>query len=159
MTDSGWCGKCGQYMLYPESHSCPPSWDVLELGYDNETWEDATIAYGRDAADAAAKWAEKEDQDSAEYSIVHGTPATVAIKRQGAPPAAAVIIIASGEHEPTYTGELARSVRCPGRDCTGKDPMPIDDDHRPGQKCEYCGKHRYDADTASAFTTEEEQQP
>ena len=63
------CAKCGEYMVFPKSHSCKPIWEVqIEEYHGDEYWSEVR-AY--DEEGAVEEFAERYDQDG-EYSIVSG---------------------------------------------------------------------------------------
>jgi len=99
MSDN-WCKICGEY-TYGASHKCPPSW-VVWCPDCHEEEEDGRKVFASDPGEAAEKWAEENDRDSAEYLIVGGSPATVLVKRFGSddPPTRWMV---SGEAVPTYS--------------------------------------------------------
>ena len=62
-----WCKVCGGLIIDGFGHKCPPKWLVRREEWDGE---DATEIRAVDAEEAAKKWAEDDDQSSAEYGIV-----------------------------------------------------------------------------------------
>jgi len=59
-----YCTKCGDYMIFPERHSCSPKWEVLDADEGGE--KDWTIVHAIDAEDAATKFAERRDDCNGE---------------------------------------------------------------------------------------------
>jgi hypothetical protein len=61
----GFCDTCGRYMLYPDTHHCPPQWQIWkDDNGDASGPEDAkysTTAYGHDEGGAAETAAEYFD--------------------------------------------------------------------------------------------------
>jgi len=76
---SEWCKKCGKFAIWPESHKCPPLWELNEPEYDEDHWEQI---YAIDEETAAEEWADKTDAEG-DYSIVDGSPAIVLIRKYG----------------------------------------------------------------------------
>ena len=75
------CKTCHeyQYTSISKEHACPPAflvWCRDNHGVEEEG--DRIHAYDHSAA--AEKWAECDDHDSADYSIVRGSPATVRVR-------------------------------------------------------------------------------
>ena len=61
MASNLFCPKCQAYMNFPESHKCPPTWDV-ELHDENiRLWTGSVIAV--DASAAAEKAAAEYDRE------------------------------------------------------------------------------------------------
>ena len=77
MNNSSWCSVCGNF-LYSSGHKCPPKWLVWDA--EDESESDARVIYAINPDDAAELWAERDDSDSAEYSIVSGHKVTVFVK-------------------------------------------------------------------------------
>lgn len=92
------CKKCRRFDS-PE-HVCPPEWVVWNPD-QAETIDDARRVFADDAADAVEMWAEEDDNDSAEYNIAKGQPATVFVQRIPDGPIEKYKVI--GEYEPRYT--------------------------------------------------------
>lgn len=58
------CTTCGQYMFFPDRHSCHPEWEVRDPDRsDDDEWE---IVRAMDDEDAAAKFAEECDSEGGE---------------------------------------------------------------------------------------------
>lgn len=72
--------KCGEYVFLPggSGHKCPPVFFVWNDTYGPD--DDGARVHAHDHESAAEKWAEHDDFDSAEYSIVGGSPATVRVR-------------------------------------------------------------------------------
>lgn len=64
---SGFCPTCERYIY--SNHKCPPLWDVW-CERDGEKRGDHNPIHGDDAQDAAERYAERSDTDSAEYSFM-----------------------------------------------------------------------------------------
>ena len=115
MSDFDWCKKCSVFGLLG-THRCPPRWDVLDLDNTAGDWDESVIVYAHDAREAAEKWAERDDSDSAEYSIVRGNAATVRVRPE-ADKGEGILLIVSGESVPSYHAGEARSIRCSRYGC------------------------------------------
>ena len=89
------CSTCGEWM-YSSRHACPPIFEVNYPEYGDEWREIRAI----DAETAAEKWAEREDSESAEYSIVGGRETPVVNVR--GPDGSVTRWIISGEAVPKY---------------------------------------------------------
>jgi hypothetical protein len=76
-----WCKSCGELMLSPNSHKCPPAWWVWDAD-DGETREDACKYYGILPERAVEKWAENRDNQG-DYTIVGGHTAVVCVVKDG----------------------------------------------------------------------------
>ncbi len=64
------CSECSEW-FFSEYHTCSPLWRVW-CPEDGETMYDEILIRADDAIQAAENWAERDDSDSAEYSIVGG---------------------------------------------------------------------------------------
>lgn len=53
------CPICNRYMLFPQTHACPPEWEVSDAEDDREG--DWTVVRAVDAPDAAGAFAERRD--------------------------------------------------------------------------------------------------
>jgi hypothetical protein len=71
-----WCDDCGGMSFGTAVHTCPPRWDIWRPDHGEERG-DRHPERGEDAEAAVTLWAERDDSDSAEYSIVGGEEATV----------------------------------------------------------------------------------
>jgi hypothetical protein len=92
------CDICGGYIYSSREHKCPPVFEVQEIEYHGEDeWEEIRAV---DEQDAAEKYAEKSDCDSAEYSIVSGSDAEVWVRKKGDSEVKKFMV--SGESVPTY---------------------------------------------------------
>jgi hypothetical protein len=93
------CPKCGEYIFEYEQnhHKCKPCF--LVWGVDDAE-ENAYKIHACDEESAAEKWAEDDDCNSAEYSIVSGDTAEVFVK---SPNGTIKKFEVSGEAIPTYT--------------------------------------------------------
>jgi hypothetical protein len=89
----------GPPSAYP--HKCPPVWLIWNPD-EGQTRDDARPIYARDALAAVEKWAEQDDNDSAEYRIAQGHSATVIVQ---APDGAQSRYKATGEYNPDYYAE------------------------------------------------------
>lgn len=141
MSDYDRCGTCGEYD-FTKRHKCDPCWLVLNADEPDE-W---TTIYARDAQHAGEKWADREDCDSAEYSIVAGTPATVFVKPEIGTDDP-VLFVVRGEAVPVYTGEAARSIRCDWHQCSQHRQRSSIGAHNIGTICPDCGRGRWEATT------------
>jgi hypothetical protein len=77
------CETCGKYIFKGlsgrhEGHRCPPFFYVWNP--DHSDGNDTRKTFASDAEDAVEEWAERDDADSAEYSIVGGEDAEVCVK-------------------------------------------------------------------------------
>jgi hypothetical protein len=98
-----WCKKCNEFMMYPERHQCPPTFEVCQPDCDPDYWE--TIM-AKDAGLAAEKWAEADDCNSAEYLIIGGDDATVLVRKLGEQETQKFIVTAEAVPE-YYAKEVA----------------------------------------------------
>lgn len=58
------CKTCGRWMMFPSPHKCAPAWECArEDGFEYGIRK----IYGVDEEDAAEKFAERDDANSAEY--------------------------------------------------------------------------------------------
>lgn len=111
--DVSWCKTCNEYIY--DRHICPPKWKlwVPEAG---DTEEDAREVYATSPEAAAEKWAEEDDRNSADYSIVNGNEATVHLRYDDKPERAELlglettelVLVVSGESVPSYTANRRR---------------------------------------------------
>lgn len=78
---SDMCKTCGAWMMFPESHRCPPKFDVIDAdgGYGDDPWQWAKSIRAHDPCDAAEKYADDSDCEG-DYSIVRGSPATIFVR-------------------------------------------------------------------------------
>ncbi|KKL73881.1 hypothetical protein LCGC14_2070490 [marine sediment metagenome] len=134
------CDTCGEYD-FVDSHECAPRWLVLNADDPDADWG---IWYARDADEAGEKWAAQEDCDTAEYTIVAGTPVTLYVKPEIGTDLP-VLLIVSGEALPSYNAEAARSIRCSWHPCSNHLNRRSIADHEVGEKCEDCGGGRWEA--------------
>ncbi len=65
-----WCDRCKEYMIWPESHTCPPTWLVWCPEMDSSR-DDAKEIRASDAENAAKRWARDFDSNG-DYDIVRG---------------------------------------------------------------------------------------
>lgn len=70
------CAICDEYD-FVSNHKCKPLWLVTPEDCDPEV--DAWHIYAVDAEEAATKFAERYDQETAEYSIVSGEDVLVLV--------------------------------------------------------------------------------
>jgi hypothetical protein len=96
------CKACGAYCVDAALHKCPPMWLVWQPD-DGATEDDARKIHARTPAEAAERWAEWDDYNSAEYSIVGGSDATVCVRR--ADGGEALLFVVSGESVPSYSAK------------------------------------------------------
>jgi len=97
-----WCVKCAAY--HGDRHS--PIFEVWDTdGAELPDFEPYIVeVYATHAEDAAEKWAEREDWNSAEYSIVKGDSSpTIAVREKGTE--TIVFYIVTGESVPNYMAE------------------------------------------------------
>ena len=142
MSDYERCDTCNEFD-WVASHKCKPRWLVLNADEPDAEW--ATF-YASDAQEAGEKWADREDCDSAEYSIVAGSAATLYIKPEIGTDEP-VLMIVSGEAVPVYTGEPARSIRCSLHECSQHRQRSSIGEHGIGSICPNCGHGRWEATT------------
>ena len=103
MTDI--CKTSGAWMMFPNSHRCPPAYDVIDEdgGYGDDAWQWACKIFARDPESAAEKWADQHDCEG-DYTIIRGTEAVVSVRdEQGN----VTRWIVSGESVPEYTARAA----------------------------------------------------
>jgi len=72
-----WCETCGNFMLFPNSHKCPPIFMVNEPEYDEEWYK----IRARSFESAAEKWADKTDAEG-DYSIISGNETEVIVRNE-----------------------------------------------------------------------------
>ena len=73
-----WCKICGELMIFPRSHRCPPYW-YIEYGDYDYTGDEMYKVRCKDAQTAAEKFAETMDCEGGDYEIVGGTPIEVTV--------------------------------------------------------------------------------
>lgn len=105
MIESSTCKTCGEW-IYGENprHTYPPAWLVWNPD-EGSTEADARTFYARDAEDAAEKWAERDDNDSAEYTIVRGSTAKVGVRAVAGGEVTWWTV--TGYYDPVYSAEPA----------------------------------------------------
>jgi len=77
------CKTCGEFMVRPEIHRCPPEWECWCEDYGQKR-EDARKVRAHNADSAAEAWAAYEDTNSAEYNIAGGSAVTVYVVQSDA---------------------------------------------------------------------------
>lgn len=95
------CAKCDNWMMFPDSHRCPPKFEVIDAdgGYGDDPWRWAKTIYAHQPDDAAEKYADESDCEG-DYTIIRGSPATILVRdSQGNVTHWEV----SGESVPSYT--------------------------------------------------------
>lgn len=97
-TELAKCSKCGEYD-FTDRHRCLPGFLVWHKEEGEE--EFARKVHALDMCDAAEQWAERDDSESADYLIVSGQDARVAVKDMET--GAVGIFIVSGESVPSYS--------------------------------------------------------
>lgn len=103
MSDNAWCPTCGKFMMYPDSHRCPPKFIV----WDPEDGEMAEVGHEVRAADhesAAEEWADQTDCERS-YCILNGNDVVVHVVLLGEPAETAKRFRVSGESVPQYHAE------------------------------------------------------
>lgn len=80
MSDYERCDRCGKFG-WAHSHTCPPAWEVWEVGY-HSGWEEAWTVYALDEAAAAEDYAEQSDAGG-DYEIIGGKAAKVRVRKRG----------------------------------------------------------------------------
>jgi len=101
------CKRC-RYVLLGETHACPPQFRVWNPDQGETLESDAHVIYANDATTAAEMWAKADDNDSAEYNIVKGTPAVINIQRfntDDEPEGAVEKYRVEGYYDPVYLAE------------------------------------------------------
>lgn len=75
------CTTCGNWMMFPKSHRCPPAFQVLcaDEKWDDDEWAWASTYYAHDAEAAAEKFAEDYDSNG-DYTCVSGNDLTVDVR-------------------------------------------------------------------------------
>lgn len=79
MGESSWCKTCGRFMLYPDTHRCPPLFDARWEECDDDEWEQFR-EYDHDKV--AERYAERRDADG-DYNIVSGSDIIVLVRKHG----------------------------------------------------------------------------
>jgi hypothetical protein len=110
MSDYAECPRCHEYD-WLKRHRCKPIWLVFNPDH-HEDWEEASRIHANSPQAAAEKWAEQDDCESAEYSIVAGTDAAVQVRRLDEPDTDPVWWVVSGESVPEYRGQEATKIQC-----------------------------------------------
>lgn len=100
---SGFCPVCGKFMVWPESHRCPPKFIVWDPN-DGIMDDAGTEVRGRDHADAAEEWADANDCDRS-YSIVGGNEVVVCVVPAAAPTDPVKRFRITGEYIAHYNAE------------------------------------------------------
>ena len=103
-----WCVKCRAYHAADKHSLIFEVWDTD--GAELPDFEpDIVEVYATDAEDAAEKWAEADDLNSAEYNIVSGDSSpTVAVREKGKE--LIVFYILTGESVPQYMAEEVSNI-------------------------------------------------
>lgn len=71
-----WCKTCGQFMLFPRTHTCPPKWYVYMEDYHEE--DEPQECRGDTPEDAAKEFARLYDE--CDHPLLEsGTPAIVQV--------------------------------------------------------------------------------
>ena len=96
------CSRCGDF--HWSDNACQPAWSVWcpeHLGHEGP--EDGKRVHAVGPEYAAEKWAERQDSESLEYSIVGGESVVVHVVPYGEPEAQPKTYMVSGEPVPTYS--------------------------------------------------------
>lgn len=101
MSEYGDCNKCGEFSVSSLRHVCQPKYLVWRPDA-GETEDDADTFSARSHCDAAERWAEKDDRNSADYTIVGGSSAEVLVRLEGEEVSRWVSV--SGETVASYHG-------------------------------------------------------
>ncbi len=102
-----WCNGCKVFHQLGDAHL--PIYTIWCEALGHGGPEDGCSQGAHSARGAVVAWAERDDVDSAEYSIVSGSPATLNVK---CPDGKVMLWIVSGESVPEYTGEPAKKYTC-----------------------------------------------
>jgi len=72
-----WCKTCGEYMTWPDSHKCPPLWEIR-----HEEWlgDESKTVHAYDAESAGEKYARITD-GYGDYEFANGHEAEVKIRK------------------------------------------------------------------------------
>ena len=97
-----WCTACGGFLWSGKRHMCPPAWDVWCPERDGERG-DASPTHAYNAREAAQKWAERDDRDSCDYTIVGGDVVIVHVAAVSGDDVRRFTV--SGESVPQYHAE------------------------------------------------------
>lgn len=95
------CETCGNYMSSLCKHQCPPRWVCWQV---EDTENDARAIYAPDAEYAAAKYAEKCDQDG-DYAYAHDGGSNVLVRPYGTKDAPLCFEISTGQTINYYAAE------------------------------------------------------
>ena len=131
MSDYDRCPTCQEY-AWLRRHKCAPVWLVFTEDR-HEDWDEADKVYATDAEQAAEKWAERDDCDSAEYSIVAGSDVAVQVRRLDEPDSDPVWWTVTGESVPQYHATKSTQLQC-SRCRTRRDLVP-EEAGTPHDKC------------------------
>lgn len=93
------CRRCGEFG-YAKSHTCSPIW--LVYNPDDGGPEDARKIHATCGGEAAEKWAEVDDAESADFHIAHGASVVVLARLADSDDAWERYSV-SGESVPSYT--------------------------------------------------------
>lgn len=98
------CKEWGFFTGRFAEHRCPPAWECRLETEDEDDWRKV---HARDAEDAAEKYAERYDCESAEYAIVRGRTEAIVLVRKPAdleeePSAEVERFAIEGESVPQY---------------------------------------------------------
>jgi hypothetical protein len=106
---TGDCPTCGEWAR--PGHRCDPIF-LVWCPDQGGTEADAEKIRAWDTAEAAEKWAEWSDRNSADYTIVRGSDATVFVKTLGVDfrggDGEIAKLAVSGEAVPSYTAREAK---------------------------------------------------
>ncbi len=92
------CKICSNHYFERQTHKCPPIYEVCcpEM-YSEDEWE---CVREHDAEEAAKKWAEEDDWNTAEYTIVGGEEVEVWVRLKGKEKILKFVV--TGESLPNY---------------------------------------------------------
>lgn len=81
MTDH-YCKICHEWALRPAEHKCPPMFEVIRKGLEDDG---PAKIYAPNPKEAAERWAAQHDSGSADYDIVAGreTPVLIVVDVAG----------------------------------------------------------------------------
>jgi len=114
---SDMCKTCGSWMMFPNSHRCPPKFDVIDAdgGYGKDPWQWAKAIFAHDAETAAEKYADQSDCEG-DYSIIRGNEATILVRDEAGEITRWTV---TGESVPSYSAYPADDLATPLNDGEG----------------------------------------
>lgn len=74
---SDWCKTCGEFMIWPDTHQCPPRWEIKHEEY---LGEETKFVHAHDAESAGEKYGRVTD-NYGDYELANGGTHDVEIRK------------------------------------------------------------------------------